>query len=628
MRELITTILILVSISVCSIAQTYQLPNGGFDAWDGNGSDDEPTHWNAFPSAACDLSGLAALGCGTATSTRHEKSTDIRPGSLGSYSCRLFATSALGIIANGTITTGQIRIGSTTAASPENYNITRTANSSLNQSLNAKPDSIVFWAKFVCPSSTQKARISAIIHDNYDYRDPEEGDANATNHVVGKAIENFTRGDQTWQRHSVAFDYDYPSANPHYILLTFTSNMVQGEGSTSDQLFIDDVELVYNTNLLSIKVDNTLINGFNSNVYSYNIQYQCGETPAISAVAESLNASVSINQPNEFGVSTIEVTNGDQSSVYTININYFHTTIIEDEICQGELYNSFGFNLGQQNTVGLFNHYSTIYESATCDSIYNLILTVHPTYQNDTNYIMICETGEYNFFGQIITEPGIYDTTLITTNGCDSTMVLDLSVGEFYRSFINESICHGEYYIENGFNMGISGSDTLYYTAINGCDSLVILNLTVNPIHSTEIFDTISQGSAYTKNGFEIFTTNIPGDYIFTNTYFNVYGCDSTVNLNLTITEVPEDSTNNSGTEFGFMLFPNPASDEIIVKAENYIDFSLGFIIYDIFGKILEKGNINTTETALNIAHFAPGIYFIKIFDSNDKYNSLKFIKY
>ncbi len=631
MRRNIIAILLILSVAFISNAQVYQLPNGSFESWDGSNSDDEPSYWNAFPTAQCDLTGLASLGCGTATSTRHQKSNDNRLGTIGSYSCKLFATeiSILGntVIANGTITTGQIRIGSSTASNPENYNITRTSNTSLKQSFNAKPDSIVFWAKFACPSSTQKARISAIIHDNYDYRDPENSDAGASAHVVGKAINNFARDDQDWHRHSVAFDYNFSSNNPQYLLLTFTTNMVAGEGSENDFLYIDDIEFIYNTNLIGISSDGTLIEDFSNDIYSYYLNSECGNTPIITASPESENASINISQSVGSGPATVLVTNGDQSRTYTIYFNFINTTEISDEVCQGEIYTNNGFNLGIQAIPGTFFYQESYYESETCDSIINLSLIVNPTYISDTNYIMICETGEYNFHGSILTEPGTYETTLPSINGCDSTIIVNLIVGEFYRTYINESICEGDIYNQNGFNMNSAGTDTLIYTALNDCDSLVILNLNINPNNNIEIYDTISQGQTYNANGFEIFSTNIPDDYTFQNSFQNFYGCDSIIYLHLNITATPEDSTQAGNTELGFMLYPNPSSDQVIIKAEGTIDIELNFIIYDLFGKFISKGTIINDETFLNINNFAAGIYFIKIFSENGDSNAMKFIK-
>ena len=113
MKKLInalTIILLILPLALNAQTPVYQLPNPGFENWDGNGSDDEPTNWNGFPSSNCTVS----IGCSTAQQTRHERSTDVRPGSTGSYSCKIYATVVnlifTSVTANGNITTGQPRV--------------------------------------------------------------------------------------------------------------------------------------------------------------------------------------------------------------------------------------------------------------------------------------------------------------------------------------------------------------------------------------------------------------------------------------------------------------------------------------------------------------------------------------
>ncbi|MDR2008900.1 MAG: hypothetical protein LBQ22_00260, partial [Bacteroidales bacterium] len=407
-------------------AQVYQLPNGGFELWDG-GTNDEPTYWNGFPSGACDLSGLAALGCSTAKTKRHQKTTDIRPGSSGTYSCKIFATSFGSIIANGNITTGQIRIGSTTPSNSGNYNITRTGDSNFNQAINAKPDSIVFWAKLVCPSATQEARINVVIHDSYDFRDPSTSDASASSHIVGQATCNFARGSQDWIRYSVPFDYNgYTATTPEYILISFTTNVVPGEGSVNDNLFIDDVELVYNVNLQNIFADGTGIENFDPDVTDYYYDADCNYlSNLISAVAVSPNANVDVVQATENNpVAIITVTSGDKSKEYNVHfLNYMsEETYIYEAICETEPYGFFGQELSEEN---IYRH--TLQNIYGCDSVIVLTLTVNPVYETPES-AAICEGDTYDFFGTELTEANTYRHTLQSVEGCDSVIVFTLTV--------------------------------------------------------------------------------------------------------------------------------------------------------------------------------------------------------
>lgn len=239
-------LLIIIALIPSLMFAQLQLPNGGFENWDDNA---EPSNWNTFVTAKCDIEvgSLTETLCKGATKVKHGKSTDVRPGSEGQYSCFLFASKVLSFVANGNVTTGQIRIGTTDLKSKENYNITRMTNKDFNQPFTGRPDSIKFWAKFRCPDSLQEARMKAVIHDKYDVRDPEETDSvKCFEKIVSEAVLNFTPGDQEWHEYTVPFEYFNKEAQSAYILLTFTTNKIAGAGTAFDTLYIDDIEFIYN----------------------------------------------------------------------------------------------------------------------------------------------------------------------------------------------------------------------------------------------------------------------------------------------------------------------------------------------------------------------------------------------
>lgn len=216
---------------------SQQIDNGSMEEWDDLGSSqEEPNNWNSFMSAT---GGLALFG-----SQQVGQSSDVPIGSIGMYSARVFSKSTFGIIANGNLTLGQINMGSSTANSPDNFNYSNTSDTDFSQALNLMPDSIVFWVKFEANSNMDSARIHAVIHDDYELHDPI--DAASESHVVGAAGLNYgvTNG---WVRKSVPFEYSGASSTPEFILVTFTTNKTPGGGADGDAIFIDDVELIYNS---------------------------------------------------------------------------------------------------------------------------------------------------------------------------------------------------------------------------------------------------------------------------------------------------------------------------------------------------------------------------------------------
>jgi hypothetical protein len=222
-------------ITTTTFGQT-QVANSDFETWENvGGSDEEPVQWNSFVTANCTLT----LGCSTAKSSHLQKSTTAHS---GTYSARIWSTSVLGTTANGNMTLGQVQIGSTTATNAANHNKTVRSNSKFNSPFTGKPDSLVVWVKFTPVTATDEARISATIHDDYDYRDPE--DANATPHAVGKAELNYGKTNG-WKRLSIPFVYSGPSTTAKYILITFTTNKTPGGGKANDEVLIDDLEMIY-----------------------------------------------------------------------------------------------------------------------------------------------------------------------------------------------------------------------------------------------------------------------------------------------------------------------------------------------------------------------------------------------
>jgi hypothetical protein len=217
-----------------------QIGNSGFENWETVTGGSEPTNWNGFLTAG----GTWAF----AAQNQMEESTDVRPGSAGSKSCKIWSRSAFGIIANGNVTLGKINMGSTTPTDAANYNFSQTANTSHSEAIADMPDSIVFWAKFIPNGHSGNARMKATLHDAYDYRDPE--DATSLTHVVATADTNYAPTANAWKRFSVAFDYSGPASTVSFILLTFTTNEVAGGGEADDEVYIDDVELIYNPNSL------------------------------------------------------------------------------------------------------------------------------------------------------------------------------------------------------------------------------------------------------------------------------------------------------------------------------------------------------------------------------------------
>ncbi len=154
--------------------------------------------------------------------------------------------------------------------------------------------------------------------------------------------------------------------------------------------------------------------------------------------------------------------------------------------------------------------------------------------------IDICEKDlPYEWEGTGYTKLGIYRFQHISAvSGCDSIVRLHLNVHQPEKLFFSDAICYGSTYHNHGFNLSAVTADTIVSDTLQtrwGCDSVRTLSLIVHPVYYETFYDTICQGDAYNRYGFQLPSGTIGGT--FTATYPTIHGCDSTVTLHLYVSQ-------------------------------------------------------------------------------------------
>jgi hypothetical protein len=218
----------------------------------------------------------------------------------------------------------------------------------------------------------------------------------------------------------------------------------------------------------------------------------------------------------------------DSFIILTVTIKSTPTTNIAQAICQGS---SIVFNGNTITTAGTFR--DTLSTSLGCDSFIVLTTTIKPTPTTNLTHA-ICQGSSIVFNGNTITTAGIFRDTLSTSLGCDSFIVLTTTIKPTPTTNISQSICQGSSIVFNGNTIMTAGvfRDTL--TTSLGCDSFIILTTTIKPTPTTNLTQAICQGSSIVFNGNTITTAGV-----FRDTLTTSLGCDSFIVLTTTIKPTP-----------------------------------------------------------------------------------------
>ena len=151
-----------------------------------------------------------------------------------------------------------------------------------------------------------------------------------------------------------------------------------------------------------------------------------------------------------------------------------------------------------------------------------------PLYNTTMLTASICSGTSVTVGSHTYNATGVYTDTLLNINNCDSVVVLNLTVELLKRDSINRSVCAGETYTVGVHTYNQTG---IYYDTLSTvtCDSIVVLNLTVIPLITHSINQSICWGETYTVG---VHVYNQPGIYHDT---LGTATCDSIVILNLTV---------------------------------------------------------------------------------------------
>lgn len=211
-----------------------------------------------------------------------------------------------------------------------------------------------------------------------------------------------------------------------------------------------------------------------------------------------------------------------------------------------------------------------------------------------------------------------YSVTVTDANSCSNTATYTVTVLEHTSSQFSQSICSGDSYLFNGIAQTATGAYNDTLVNANGCDSIITLNLTVNPLpqptvtNASNVLSTQSYNSyQWLLNGAEInsatdqtFTATSNGNYSVVVT--DVNGCSDTSN----VVNVTGLSINATTAEAGLKLYPNPSNGRFVLEFNSAAEREIA--ITDVVGKVVYSTKAIAQTVNVN-TELAAGVYSVLV---------------
>jgi gliding motility-associated-like protein len=240
---------------------------------------------------------------------------------------------------------------------------------------------------------------------------------------------------------------------------------------------------------------------------------------------ESISVGNNIyNAPGIYIDTLISSTGCDSIITTTLTVNPIFSSVQTRSICQGE---SIIVGTNSYNTTGTY--IDTLNTLSGCDSIITTNLIVRPVFRRTDNP-QICSGQVYNVGNSSYTVAGTYIDSLSTAFGCDSIITTNLTVRPVFRRTDNPQICSGQVYNVGNSSYTVAGTYIDSLITAFGCDSIITTNLSVVGTLVSNVALTLCEGQSV-QVGNSIYDES--GNY--TDTLSSASGCDSIVNLNLSI---------------------------------------------------------------------------------------------
>lgn len=325
---------------------------------------------------------------------------------------------------------------------------------------------------------------------------------------------------------------------------------------------------------------NTVPGAVCDTTYTVNIEVRSADTTLIEiSICENetyLWNNILLKEPGEY-VASFDNDYGCDSLVKVyLSVDKIDTSYLYEQLCPGETYSLFGKTFTEAGRYSISSD-----QNSPCSPVYLLALEFS---ESDTSFVQIdlCSGSETVVNGIFYSSSGLYYQNLSNSKGCDSTLAITVALRSVHENYETLTICAGDSILWHNNYLNIAGDYKTFLTDQWGCDSSIVLNLTVEEQKSSHFEKSICAGEEYVFDG-----RTLSQSGTFSKIVENGL-CDSIVVLELTVLENPENQ------EINVQLCPG---QEYFYQNTSYTDPDTYYLI-----ETNENGCPYTTILTINAA--------------------------
>lgn len=414
--------------------------------------------------------------------------------------------------------------------------------------LNANMVSTLFQNFEAVPGSKASVRFAHRGRAGKDVMSVELGPAGGPYLPLG----TFEAGNQAWEYHAI--DFTFPLNQDSAFSLRFRSVSAAGGATVGNFLDAISIDLPI-PELVSEVVAPTCPNAPDGSISAavsggtppYQWAWSLAGSGDTSAINGLLPGTYTLTLTDAYGCAVMDTRILESTGIPV-------WTLSAAQACAGDTLWFQGQMVVEPGT-----YTDTLLTVQGCDSILLLEAGFWPVHR-DTGELRSCTP--YSWQGMVLTESGLYEQRLVNQYGCDSVLLLALWIDTPEEQVVTATACDSFYWAESGQTYVQAGRFSVVYPAYTGCDSLITLDLDLQQSTAGQYRDSAclsyfwaASGQTYVQSG--IYTTRLQ----------NAAGCDSMVVLDLTI------HPDTEGMEFrqACATYRWPATGELLSASGTYL---------------------------------------------------------